>query len=61
MQRATDSGDQRASTATATPEGCRLFRKAASGHRRRVRESFLERMTPEQRAVLAEVWRALRD
>lgn len=61
VQRTTDSGDQRANTVTATPEGYRLFRRAASSHRRRVRECFLERMTPEQRSVLAEVWRELGD
>lgn len=61
VQRTTDTADQRASTVTSTAEGGRLFRRASSAHRRRVRDCFLERLTPEQRTVLAEVWRELGD
>lgn len=59
VQRGTDVDDQRASSVTATVEGSELFRRAATSHRRRVRECFLQQMTPEQRSVLAEVWRQL--
>lgn len=61
VRRATGTADQRASTVTSTPEGGRLFRRASSAHPRRVRDCFLNRLTPQQRAVLAEVWRELGD
>lgn len=61
VQRAADPRDQRASTISLTGTGAELFGRAASAHRDRVREHFLTRLSPEQRAVLADVWRALRD
>lgn len=61
VQRATDPQDQRSSTISNTAAGSQLFRRASSSHRRRVREHFLGRITPEQRGVLADVWRELDD
>lgn len=59
VQRDTDAADQRASRLTVTAQGLRLFRRAASSHRQRVRDGFLRQLTPEQQAVLAAVWRQL--
>lgn len=59
VRRSTDAADQRANTVTLTPAGTALFRRAARSHRQRVRECFLQRMTPVQRCTLAEVWRIL--
>jgi len=59
VQRATDAADQRANTVTMTREGGALFRRAAGSHRQRVRECFLQRLTPEQRSTLAAVWQTL--
>ena len=59
VERDADPGDQRASAVTATDAGSRLFRRAASSHRKRVRERFLGRLSPDQRTVLTDIWQRL--
>lgn len=59
VRRSPDGADQRARCVSITRAGSQLLRRAAAGHRRRVRALFLDRLPERDRTMLARTWRRL--
>ncbi len=61
VRRERPEGDRRGNLAVLTDEGRQIVREAAPGHVRAVRENLFDLITPEQLAVLGEVFEAVRE